>query len=116
LVVAADAFGREVRIDGWTMATGEDVVVAAQRLAAAGVHRLLVTDIARDGVLQGPNVALLAEIAAAAGVPVIASGGVSSVEDLRALSGVEGIEGAVVGRALYDEAFALSDAVKAVVG
>jgi phosphoribosylformimino-5-aminoimidazole carboxamide ribonucleotide (ProFAR) isomerase len=98
------------------MATGEDVVVAAQRLAAAGVHRLLVTDIARDGVLQGPSVALLAEIAAAAGVPVIASGGVSSVEDLRALSGVEGIEGAVVGRALYDEAFALSDAVKAVVG
>jgi len=114
LIVAADAFGREVRIDGWTMATGEDVVVASQRLAAAGVHRLLVTDIARDGVLSGPNVGLLAEIAKAAGVPVVASGGVSSVDDLLALAKVDGIEGAIVGRALYDDAFELADAVKVV--
>jgi phosphoribosylformimino-5-aminoimidazole carboxamide ribotide isomerase len=114
LIVAPDALGREVRVSGWTTGTGEDVVVAAQRLVAAGVQRLLVTDIGRDGVLTGPNVELLAELAQASGVPVIASGGVASVDDLRALAQVDGIEGAIVGKALYAKSFALCDAVKAV--
>jgi phosphoribosylformimino-5-aminoimidazole carboxamide ribotide isomerase len=113
LVVAPDAFGREVRSDGWTTATGEDVVAASHRLVAAGVHRLLVTDISRDGLLSGPNVDLLAEIAAATRVPVIASGGVASIDDLRALARVDGIEAAIVGKALYDEKIDLTDAVKA---
>jgi phosphoribosylformimino-5-aminoimidazole carboxamide ribotide isomerase len=116
LIVAPDALGREVRISGWTTGTGEDVVAAAERLSAAGVQRLLVTDIGRDGILSGPNVELLREVADAAGVPVIASGGVSSIDDLLALSKVDGIEGAIVGKALYAKSFALPDAVKALGG
>jgi phosphoribosylformimino-5-aminoimidazole carboxamide ribotide isomerase len=116
LIVAPDALGREVRVSGWTAGTGEDVVVAAQRLAAAGAQRLLVTDIGRDGVLVGPNVELLAELVQAAGVPVIASGGVASVDDLVTLARVDGIEGAIVGKALYAKSFALRDAVNALGG
>lgn len=114
LVVAPDARGREVRVEGWRQGTGEDVIDAVRRLAAAGVARLLVTDIGTDGMLAGPNVELLAEVAAASKTPVIASGGVSSIDDLRTLSAVSGIEGAIVGRALYAGAFELRDAVRAV--
>ncbi|MGH2758169.1 MAG: 1-(5-phosphoribosyl)-5-[(5-phosphoribosylamino)methylideneamino]imidazole-4-carboxamide isomerase [Actinomycetota bacterium] len=111
LIVAPDALGREVRVAGWTEGTGEDVVDAVRRLAAAGVQRLLVTDIGRDGMLAGPNVDLLADVADAAGVPIIASGGVSSVDDLKALATVDGIEGAIVGQALYTGAIELTEAV-----
>lgn len=114
LVVASDALEREVRVQGWKQGTSEDVCDAARRLVAAGVQRLLVTDIGRDGILTGPNVDLLKELVEAAGVPVIASGGVSSIDDLEALAKVDGIEGAIVGRALYANAFGLRDAVKAV--
>jgi phosphoribosylformimino-5-aminoimidazole carboxamide ribonucleotide (ProFAR) isomerase len=111
LVVAPDALGREVRVSGWKEGTGEDVVDAVRRLAAAGVQRLLVTDIGQDGMLSGPNVDLLADVADAAGVPIIASGGVSSVDDLKALAAVDGIEGAIVGQALYTGAIELTEAV-----
>jgi phosphoribosylformimino-5-aminoimidazole carboxamide ribotide isomerase len=114
LVIAPDAHGREVRVSGWQEGTGEDVVDASRRLARAGVTRLLVTDIGTDGMLTGPNVQLLGEVAHASGVPLIASGGVSSIDDLRALATVPGIEGAIVGRALYVHAFDLGDAIKAV--
>lgn len=114
LVVAPDALGREVRIDGWTHGTGEDVVDASRRLAAAGVQRLLVTDIGQDGTLGGPNLELLRDVASAASVPVIASGGVASVDDLRALASVDGIEGVIVGQALYSGAIELSQAIGAV--
>jgi phosphoribosylformimino-5-aminoimidazole carboxamide ribotide isomerase len=114
LVIAPDAHAREVRISGWTEGTGEDVTDAVRRLAGAGVERLLVTDIGTDGMLTGPNVDLLSEVAAAAGVPIIASGGVSTIDDLRALAKVPGVEAAVVGKALYVGAFDLGDAIKAV--
>ncbi len=111
LVVAADALGREIRISGWKEGTGEDVVDAVRRLSAAGVPRLLVTDIGQDGMLTGPNIDLLEDVADAAGVPVIASGGVASVDDLKTLSRVDGIEGAIVGQALYTGAIELTEAV-----
>jgi phosphoribosylformimino-5-aminoimidazole carboxamide ribotide isomerase len=114
LIVAPDARGREVRISGWQDGTGEDVVDAAKRLASAGVPRLLVTDIGRDGMLTGPNTEILGEVASAAGIPVVASGGVASVDDLRVLSEVNGVEGVVVGKALYSGAIELSDALEAV--
>ena len=114
VVVAPDAKGREVRTDGWTKGTGEDVVAAGRRLADAGVVRLLVTDIGTDGMLSGPNVDLLTEVARTAKIPVIASGGVSSIDDLRALSDVSGVEAAIVGKALYVNAFDLGDAMKTV--
>lgn len=114
LVIAPDALGREVRVAGWTAGTGEDVADACRRLAAAGVPRLLVTDVGTDGMLSGPNTALMAEAAAAAGVPILASGGVSGVADLRALAGVEGVEGAIVGQALYSGALELPAAIREV--
>jgi phosphoribosylformimino-5-aminoimidazole carboxamide ribotide isomerase len=115
LVVAVDARDREVRVSGWQQGTGENVIDACRRFAAAGVVRLLVTDIGRDGVLQGPNVELYREIVDAAQVPVLASGGVSSVDDLKALAAVEGVEGAIVGKALYTGAVQLGTAMKAFV-
>lgn len=114
LVIAPDAKGGEVRVAGWQQGTGEDVIDAAKRLAAAGVERLLVTDISTDGMLTGPNIELFTDVAEASGLPVIASGGVSSIEDLEELSTVDGLEGAIVGRALYVGAFELSDALKVI--
>lgn len=114
VVVAPDAKDRRVHVAGWTQTTGEDVVDVCRRLTAAGVQRLLVTDIATDGMLAGPNVELFREIASASGVPVIASGGVSSIDDLRALAAVSGVEAAIVGKALYVKAFDLGDAINAV--
>ncbi len=116
LVIAPDARGDEVHVAGWTQGTGEDVIEACRRLARAGAVRLLVTDIGTDGMLTGPNVQLLGEAAHASGLPVIASGGVSTIDDLRALAQVPGIEGAIVGRALYVGAFDLGDAIKATGG
>ncbi len=115
LVVAVDARDREVRVSGWQEGTGEDVISACKRFAAAGVVRLLVTDIGRDGVLSGPNVDLYREIVDAAGVAVLASGGVSSVDDLKALAAVAGVEGAIVGKALYSGAVELGVALRALV-
>lgn len=114
LVVAPDALGREVRIAGWTKGTGEDVVDAARRLAAAGVERLLVTDIGQDGTLGGPNADLLRDVAAASRVPVIASGGVATLDDIRTLAAVDGVEGVIVGQALYSGVIELSQAMGAV--
>jgi phosphoribosylformimino-5-aminoimidazole carboxamide ribotide isomerase len=115
LVVAADCRNGEVRVAGWTEGTGEDIIDAAERLVAAGVTRLLVTDIAVDGMLEGPNVDLYSELVDATGVPIIASGGVSSIDDIISLAKVSGIEGVVVGKALYVGAFDLGDAIKALV-
>jgi len=115
LVVAVDARDRVVRVSGWQKTTGENVVDACRRFASAGVPRLLVTDIGRDGVLSGPNVALYREIVDAAQVPVLASGGVSSVDDLKALAAVPGVEGAIVGKALYTGDVDLGVALKALV-
>jgi phosphoribosylformimino-5-aminoimidazole carboxamide ribotide isomerase len=113
VIVAPDAKDRVVHVSGWTQSTGEDVVDVCRRLAGAGVRRLLVTDIATDGMLAGPNVELFRDIAAASGVPVIASGGVASTDDVRALAAVPGVEAAIIGRALYVKALDLGDAIKA---
>lgn len=113
IVVAPDTKGGEVRVEGWREGTGEDILDVSRRLVDAGVHRLLVTDISQDGMLEGPNLDLYAEVVDASHVPIIASGGVSSIDDLRALAGLPGIEGAIVGKALYVDAFELGDALKA---
>lgn len=104
VVVALDVRGREVQLEGWTQGSGQDVASTARRLAQLGVARVLCTDVARDGKLEGPNLALYEEIAGAAGIPVIASGGVASLDDLRALAALatRGVEGVIVGKALYD--------------
>jgi len=114
----ADAPGGE----GWTLSArgwtrdGGDLFEVLARLDAAGCARYVVTDISRDGTLTGPNVDLLRDVCAATDKPVIASGGVSSLDDLRTLAELVplGVEGAIVGKALYAGAFTLEEALAAV--
>ncbi len=115
IAVGLDVRGTTLSARGWTEDGGELFEVLA-RLNAEGCARYVVTDVRRDGTLTGPNLDLLREVCAATDRPVIASGGVSSLEDLRALAGLvaEGVEGAIVGKALYAGAFTLPEALAAV--
>jgi phosphoribosyl isomerase A len=115
IAVGLDVRGTTLAARGWTREGGELFDVLA-RLDADGCARYVVTDVRRDGTLTGPNVDLLREVCAATDRPVIASGGVSSLDDLRALAalGPIGVEGAIVGKALYAEAFTLPEALAAV--
>jgi 1-(5-phosphoribosyl)-5-[(5-phosphoribosylamino)methylideneamino] imidazole-4-carboxamide isomerase/N-(5'phosphoribosyl)anthranilate isomerase len=115
VAVGLDIRGTTLSARGWTCDGGE-LFAALARLDAEGCARYVVTDVQRDGMLTGPNIHLLHEICAATDRPVIASGGVSSLADLRALASLRsmGVEGAIVGKALYAGAFTLSDALAAV--
>jgi 1-(5-phosphoribosyl)-5-[(5-phosphoribosylamino)methylideneamino] imidazole-4-carboxamide isomerase/N-(5'phosphoribosyl)anthranilate isomerase len=115
IAVGLDVRGTTLSARGWTQDGGELFDVLA-RLDADGCARYVVTDVKRDGTLTGPNVELLAAVCAATDRPVIASGGVSSLDDLRALAGLAsvGVEGAIVGKALYAGAFTLPEALEAV--
>lgn len=113
IVAAIDTRDGETRTDGWRARADADPLALAHELAALGVPRVMVTDIARDGALAGPNLALAAQFAAALPVPVVASGGVTATHDLRALADA-GCEGAIVGKALYERRFTLEEALAAV--
>ena len=99
---------------GWTSDGGE-LWEVLERLDSQGVSRLVVTDVSRDGMLNGPNIDLLREVAAATDAPVVASGGISSLDDIRALAAVvhEGVDSAIVGKALYAGKFTLEEALEA---
>ena len=99
---------------GWTSDGGE-LWEVLERLDSQGVSRLVVTDVSRDGMLNGPNIELLREVAAATSAPVVASGGISSLDDIRALAKVvgEGVDSAIVGKALYAGKFTLEQALEA---
>ena len=107
LVVALDVRGGGVAVTGWTRDTGLAVDVAAERCAEAGATRLLCTAIDRDGMLSGPDLALLERVRLCSGLPVLAAGGIASVADLNAVAAT-GCEGAIVGRALLDGSLPLS--------
>ena len=115
IAVGLDVRGTTLSARGWTQDGGELFEVLA-RLDADGCARYVVTDVRRDGTLTGPNLQLLQDVCAATDRPVVASGGVSSLDDLRALAGLHdvGVEGAVVGKALYAGAFTLPEALAAV--
>jgi phosphoribosyl isomerase A len=115
IAVGLDVRGTTLAARGWTREGGELFDVLA-RLDSEGCARYVVTDVSRDGTLTGPNVELLRDVCAATARPVVASGGVSSLEDLRVLSGLvsQGVEGAIVGKALYAGAFTLEDALAVV--
>jgi phosphoribosyl isomerase A len=117
IAVGLDVRGTTLAARGWTREGGELFDVLA-RLEAAGCARYVVTDVAKDGMLQGPNLDLLRRVCASTGRPVIASGGVSSLADLRAIAGLTplGVDGAIVGKALYAGAFTLPEALAAVSG
>lgn len=113
IIVAADARGARVAVKGWTESVDETVADIARRALEAGAGALLYTDITRDGTELGPNVEDTAALARAVRLPVLASGGVGRLDDLRRLAAVEGVEGCVVGRALYTGAIDLPAALRA---
>jgi 1-(5-phosphoribosyl)-5-[(5-phosphoribosylamino)methylideneamino] imidazole-4-carboxamide isomerase/N-(5'phosphoribosyl)anthranilate isomerase len=115
IAVGLDVRGTRLAARGWTTDGGE-LDDALDRLEKAGCARYVVTDIEKDGMLRGPNLELLGRVCARTDRPVVASGGVSSLADLQAVSGLVplGVEGAIVGKALYAGAFTLSDALAAV--
>lgn len=115
IAVGLDVRGTTLSARGWTQDGGELFDVLA-RLDADGCARYVVTDVRRDGTLTGPNLDLLRSVCAATDKPVVASGGVSSLADLRAIGELVplGVEGAIVGKALYAGEFTLQDALNAV--
>lgn len=113
VVVAVDAKEGLVATDGWTETSRVTAVDLARSFAALPIAAVLYTDVARDGMRAGPNVEATARLARDAGVPVIASGGVSRAADLRALAACPGVAAAIVGRALYDGALTLDEALRA---
>jgi 1-(5-phosphoribosyl)-5-[(5-phosphoribosylamino)methylideneamino] imidazole-4-carboxamide isomerase/N-(5'phosphoribosyl)anthranilate isomerase len=117
VAVGLDVRGTTLAARGWTAEGGELFDVLA-RLDAEGCARYVVTDVLKDGTLRGPNLSLLRDVCAKTSAPVVASGGVSSLDDLRAIAGLVplGVEGAIVGKALYAGAFTLEEALEAVAG
>ncbi len=115
LVAGIDAKGGRVSIEGWLEDTNIRAVDLANKLKDMGVARIVYTDISVDGTSKGPSIAATKDLAEALGIPVIASGGVSSLWDIRALEMVSevGIEGVIVGRALYENSFGLAEAIEA---
>ena len=119
VAVGLDARGRDVAVRGWVEGSGRDLVEVARGFDDAGVAALVVTEIGRDGTLEGPALDQLSAVLAATRLDLVASGGVGSLDDLRSLAAldVDGrrLAGAIVGRALYEGAFLLSDAVEVTV-
>jgi phosphoribosylanthranilate isomerase len=115
VAVGLDVRGTTLAARGWTR-DGGDLYEVLARLDAQGCARYVVTDVTKDGTLRGPNLELLRSVCARTERPVVASGGVSSLDDLRALAGETaiGVEGAIVGKALYAGAFTLTEALAAV--
>ena len=111
VAVGLDARGRDVAIHGWTTASGLDLVDLARQFARPGVAAIVTTDIARDGTLEGPGHGAYAALLDAVDVPVIASGGVGSLDDLRALD--RRLAGVIVGRALYERRFSVEEGIAA---
>jgi phosphoribosylformimino-5-aminoimidazole carboxamide ribotide isomerase len=116
IVVGIDARAGKVAVKGWKETTSMDAVELAKRCEADGASRIIYTDISRDGTREGVNLEETRKIARTVRIPIIASGGVATLDDLRALKPLEGegVEGVIVGRALYAGAFTLKDAIKAV--
>ncbi|HLN14453.1 MAG TPA: 1-(5-phosphoribosyl)-5-[(5-phosphoribosylamino)methylideneamino]imidazole-4-carboxamide isomerase [bacterium] len=115
VAVGIDARGGAVVTEGWVTSTGEPALSAASRVVASGARRIIYTDTSRDGMLAGPNLAAFEAMLQVASVPVIASGGVASADDVRRLRALAsaGLEGVIVGRALYEARVTLEDLLEA---
>lgn len=112
VAIGLDVRGRTLAARGWTR-DGGDLYDVLERLDSEGCARYVVTDVNKDGMLQGPNLQLLRDVCAATDAPVVASGGVTTLDDVRALMGLvsDGVEGAIAGTALYEGRFTLEDAL-----
>ena len=115
VAVGLDVRGRTLAARGWTR-EGGDLYEVLARLDSEGCARYVVTDVNKDGMLQGPNLDLLRDVCAATDRPVVASGGITELADLEALAGLvpAGVEGAIIGTALYEGRFTLTDALHVV--
>ena len=116
IIVGLDAKDGKVAIDGWSKLSNHDVIDMAQHFERDGVDAIVYTDISRDGMMQGVNVEATVKLAGEISTPVIASGGISTMDDVKALQAVEdeGIIGAIIGRALYEGSIDLAEAQKLV--
>jgi phosphoribosyl isomerase A len=114
VAIGLDVRGRTLSARGWTR-DGGDLFEVLERLERAGCARYVVTDVHRDGTMTGPNLQLLRDVCGATDKPVVASGGVSTLDDLRALATLEkeGVEGVIAGKALYAGAFTVAEALTA---
>ena len=113
IAVGIDAKNGDVAIEGWGQGSGVAATELAKKMAAYGVETIIYTDISRDGMLSGVNVEATAALARACGVPIIASGGVASLEDIRRVKAVEcdGVQGCIIGKAIYTGAVDLKAAL-----
>ena len=114
IMVGLDAKAGKVAVDGWSKLTGHDVCDLAKRFEGYGVEAIIYTDIGRDGMMTGVNIPATVELAQPLKVPVIASGGITNLDDVRALCAVqqEGITGAITGRAIYEGTLDFAEAQK----
>jgi phosphoribosylformimino-5-aminoimidazole carboxamide ribotide isomerase len=120
VAVGLDARGRDVAVHGWVEGSGRDLVEVARSFGDAGVAALVVTEIGRDGTLEGPDVDQLSAVLASTSLDVVASGGVGALDHVRALAdldvGGRRLAGVIVGKALYEGAFSVAEAVEATGG
>lgn len=123
VVVGIDARGDDVATHGWTTSSGQTADALAARFADAGVTSLVVTEISRDGTLEGPDIGGISKLLSTTGIPVIASGGVGVLDHLRSLGrvvvpvdagGDRRLSGVIVGRALYEKQFTVPEALRAI--
>lgn len=114
IVVGIDARSGLVTVRGWEENTGLKALELAERIKRLGVQRAVYTDVSRDGLLEGPNFEAIGDMAGHSGLLVIASGGVTTVEDLQRLAVIPGVEGAIIGKALYENKITLEAALAAV--
>jgi phosphoribosylformimino-5-aminoimidazole carboxamide ribotide isomerase len=114
IIIGLDAKEGKVAIDGWSKLSKHNVIDLAQKYESDGVEAIIYTDIARDGMMQGVNVEATAQLARAINIPVIASGGITNMDDIHALGNVsgDGIMGAITGRAIYEGTLDFAQAEK----
>lgn len=115
VIIGIDARDGFVAISGWQQRLDESAISFARRMVAMNAKRIIYTDISRDGMLEGVNIAAISEMVAAVPVPIIASGGVGSLEDIHALKAIKAsnLEGVIIGKALYAGKISLSEAIAA---
>jgi phosphoribosylformimino-5-aminoimidazole carboxamide ribotide isomerase len=112
IAVSLDVKGKTLAAHGWTEGSGMPVLQAVREFEHLGVKRFIYTDVSKDGTLSGPNIAGILEVTGATECPVIASGGIGSLDELRAVARLhdDGVQGVIVGRALYEHKFTVGEA------
>jgi phosphoribosylformimino-5-aminoimidazole carboxamide ribotide isomerase len=114
IIVGLDARDGKVAIDGWSKLSRHDVIDMAQHFEEDGVEAIIYTDISRDGMMQGVNIEATSKLARAIRIPVIASGGITTIEDIKALGEIagDGVIGAITGRAIYEGTLDFAEGAK----